>query len=76
MIVINKYVFQSERLGFRNWLTADIKFMTEKPPCRAWFLEQNKGKFPAIRRKQFDNLNDEEIDRMEKAFGEIFDIEG
>src|SRR5947207_3093976 len=29
MTVINKYVFQSGRLGFRNWLTEDIKIMAE-----------------------------------------------
>lgn len=38
------------------------------------FIHQNRGKFPARRRKQFDKLTDDEINKMENAFQEIFTI--
>lgn len=38
------------------------------------FMHQNKGQFPMRRRKHFARLTDNEIERMENAFKEIFNI--
>jgi Fic family protein len=38
------------------------------------FLHQNHGSFPKRRRKDFEKLTDEEINLMEKAYREIFNI--
>jgi hypothetical protein len=38
------------------------------------FLHQNKGVFPKRRRKDFAKLTDDEIERMEQAFREVFEL--
>ena len=38
------------------------------------FLHQNKGIFPKRRRKDFARLTDNEIERMEQSYREVFEL--
>ena len=39
------------------------------------FLHQNHGAFPKRRRKQFKELIDVEIERMQKVYREVFEMD-
>lgn len=39
------------------------------------FLHQNKGVFPKRRRERFDKLTDEEIERMQRAYRRVFEVD-
>ena len=39
------------------------------------FLHQNKGNFPKRRREQFAKLTDDEIDQMQEAYRNIYEID-
>lgn len=62
MAISNNYIFKSERLGFRNWLTSDIKIMCEinADPAVMEFFPTTKSQKETI----------EFIERMQKQFTE------
>ena len=37
------------------------------------FLHQNKGKLASRKRKQYNELSDDEIEKMEQAYSQIFE---
>ena len=64
----NKYLFTSERLGFRNWVTADIAIMAEINADAA-VMEF----FPGI---QSQRQTEAFVDRMQKSLPgqRLFDL--
>jgi len=62
MVNEDRYIFRSERLGFRNWLTTDIEIMTEINSD-----EEVMEFFPKIKSK---HETAEFIERMQNQFNE------
>jgi hypothetical protein len=58
-------------------LKGDIQIIVDMPDNKVdhmiLFLHQNKGKLASRKRKQYNELSDDEIEKMEQAYSQIFE---